>query len=76
VIRLPEGEQEAVFLFFAIKVKEDGTLWTVTEKCRLYGIQEDSMRRRLARARYRILGVPVPDFLARKRQLTAMSAVG
>jgi hypothetical protein len=75
VLRLPEAEKEAVYLFFAIRVKEDGTLWTVTERCRMAGIQEDSMRRRLARARYRILGVTVPEFLARKK-LQPMSAVG
>lgn len=77
ILRLPEAEQEAVYLYFAVKVKDDGTLWTVAEKCRLYGIAEDSMRRRLARARYRILGVPTPGFLDRIRKpLTAVSAVG
>lgn len=78
VLRLPEGEKEAVYLYFAIKVKDDGTIWTVAEKCRIYGIEEDSMRRRLARARYRILGVPLPDFLARMKAkaLVPMSAVG
>ena len=79
VIRLPEGEQEAVYLFFAVRVKCDGTLWTVTERCRIAGIREESMRRRLARARYRILGIPIPEFLGKRPSratVDAMSAVG
>lgn len=76
VLRLPEAEQEAVHLFFAVRMKDDGTLWTVAERCAMVGIHEDSMRRRLARARYRILGVPIPEFLARRQALELMSAVG
>lgn len=63
VLLLNEREREAVYLYFAVQVKEDGTLWTVAEKSRIYGIKEESLRRRLARARYKILGVPVPEFL-------------
>jgi hypothetical protein len=76
VLRLPEAEKEAVYLFFAVQLKEDGTVWTAAEKCRIYGIKEESMRRRLARARYRILGIPVPEFLAMKKTVAPMSAVG
>lgn len=75
VLMLTEGEREAVYLYFAVQVKEDGTLWTVAEKCRIYGIKEDSLRRRIARARYKILGVPVPEFLERKA-VALLSAVG
>jgi hypothetical protein len=74
VLRLPEGEQEAIYLLFAVQVKEDGTLWSVEEKCRIYGIQEASMRRRIARARYRILGLPVPEAM-QKKVVAPMSAV-
>lgn len=63
ILRLSEREREAVYLFYAVKLKPDGTLWTVTEKCRIYGIQEDSMRRRVSRARHRILGLPLPEFM-------------
>jgi hypothetical protein len=75
VLRLTESEQEAVYLYFAVQVKEDGTLWTVTEKSRIYGIREESLRRRLARARYKILGVPVPEMLE-SRPVDLLSAVG
>lgn len=75
VLRLTESEKEAVYLFFAVKLKSDGTLWTVEERCRIYGIKEESLRRRLARARYKILGLPVPDFLSRK-PVAVLSAVG
>jgi hypothetical protein len=75
VLRLTEGEQEAVCLYFAVQVKDDGTLWTVDEKCRIYGIKEESLRRRLSRARYKILGIPVPEFLAMK-PVAVLSAVG
>jgi hypothetical protein len=75
VLMLNENEREAVYLFFAVKLKPDGTLWSVAEKSRIYGIKEDSLRRRLARARYRILGLPVPEFLTRK-SVDLLSAVG
>ena len=73
VLRLTESEREAVYLYFAVQVKEDGTLWTVTEKSRIYGIKDESLRRRLARARYKILGVPVPDFLASSAAVTLVA---
>lgn len=75
VLRLTEAEREAVYLYFAVQVKDDGTLWTVAEKSRIYGIKEESLRRRLARARYKILGVPVPEFLESK-PVALLSAVG
>jgi hypothetical protein len=75
ILMLTENEREAVYLFFAVKLKDDGTVWTITEKARIYGIKEESMRRRLARARYKILGLPVPDFLS-KKPVAVLSAVG
>lgn len=75
ILMLTEDEREAVYLFFAVKLKDDGTVWTIAEKSRIYGIKEDSLRRRLARARYKILGVSVPDFLA-KQAVAHLSAVG
>jgi len=75
VLMLTEKEREAVYLYFAVQVRDDGTLWTVGEKCRIYGIKEDSLRRRLARSRYKILGIPVPEFLSRK-PVAVLSAVG
>lgn len=75
ILMLTENEREAVYLFFAVKLKDDGTVWTITEKARIYGIKEESLRRRLARARYKILGLPVPDFLS-KKPVAQLSAVG
>lgn len=75
ILMLNELEREAVYLYFAVKLKEDGTVWTVAEKSRIYGIKEDSLRRRLARARYKILGLPVPEFLVNK-PVALLSAVG
>lgn len=75
ILMLNELEREAVYLFFAVKLKPNGTLWTVAEKSRIYGIKEDSLRRRMSRARYRILGLPVPDFLTTK-PVALLSAVG
>lgn len=75
VLMLTENEREAVYLYFAVQVKEDGTLWTVAEKCLKSGIKEESLRRRLARARYKILGISVPEFLAQK-PVDQLSAVG
>lgn len=74
ILMLSEKEREAVYLFFAVKLKDDGTVWTITEKARIYGIKEDSLRRRLARARYKILGLPVPEFLS--KHVAQLSAVG
>jgi hypothetical protein len=75
VLLLNESEQESVYLYFAVKLKPDGTLWTVEERCRIYGIKEESLRRRLARARYKILGLPVPDAFYSK-PVAVLSAVG
>ena len=75
ILRLTENEREAVYLFFAVKLKPDGTLWTVGERCRISGIKEESLRRRLARARYKILGLPVPEALGSK-PVALLSAVG
>ena len=75
ILMLNELEREAVYLYFAVKLKEDGTVWTVAEKSRIYGIKEESLRRRLARARYKILGLPLPEFLSNK-PVALLSAVG
>lgn len=76
VLRLPEGEQEAVMLYFAVRMKPDGTVWTIEEKCRHLDVQEASIRRRLARARYRIAGLPVPRWHETKRALAVVSGFG
>lgn len=76
VLLLPEAEREAIYVYFAFRLKPDGlTYWTVEEKCRIAGIKEDSMRRRLRRARYRIAGIPLPDRREFKQALAAVSVV-
>ena len=76
ILRLPEGERDAVYLYFAVRVKPDGTLWKIEEKCLELGIQEASIRRRLCRARYRIAGLPVPRWHDTKRAIAAVSGKG
>jgi hypothetical protein len=72
VLRLPQAEQEAVWVFFAFRLKPDGeTFWTLEEKCRESGIQEASLRRRIARARYRIAGLPVPRWEKKENAIAA-----
>jgi hypothetical protein len=57
VIRLPEQEREAVWLWYVPRVKENGTLWSVGERCEIAGITEETLRKRVSRARMRIAGV-------------------
>lgn len=59
VLRLPEHEQEAVWIWYVIRVKPDGTIWPIEHKCRTVGISEDALRQRVSRARRRIAGIPV-----------------
>lgn len=73
VLLLPEAEREAVYLYFAFRLKPDGTLWTVEAKCAVVGIDRESMRRRLARARYRIAGLPLPERRACPAKIDAVS---
>lgn len=57
VLTLSEPEQEAVWIWHVTRVKPDGTLWSVAERCERLGITEEVLRKRLSRARQRILGV-------------------
>lgn len=59
VLRLREYEQEAVWIWYVIRVKPDGTLWPIEHKCRTAGITEAALRQRVSRARRRIAGLPV-----------------
>lgn len=58
VLRLPEHEQEAVWIWYVIRVKPDGTVWPIEHKCRAVGISECALRQRVSRARRRIAGLP------------------
>lgn len=59
LIRLTEKYQEAVYLRYAVRVKEDGSLWTVQELCDHAGIQRESFERRLRRAKNKLLGLDI-----------------
>jgi len=57
VLTCTEAEQEAVWIRHVVRLKEDGTLWSLYERLIRVGITEDTYRRRYSRARQRIMGV-------------------
>ena len=57
VLRLPELERQAIWLWYVPTMKGNGTTYTVKEKCLLVGLREDALRQRVYRARLRIAGV-------------------
>jgi hypothetical protein len=56
---LTEYEREAVWIWYVIRVKPDGTLWPIEHKCRKAGITEEALRKRVSRARRKLAGLPV-----------------
>jgi len=58
VLMLNELLQEAVWLYYVTRMKPDGTLWTMQERCRRAEISEEALRQRLSRARRKLLGLP------------------
>lgn len=56
---LPEHERDAVWIWYVIRVKPDGTIWPIEHKCDAVGITEAALRQRVCRARYRIAGLSV-----------------
>lgn len=59
VLRLTEYEQEAIWVWYVVRVKPDGTLWPIEHKCKTAGITEAALRQRVSRARRKIAGLPV-----------------
>lgn len=57
VLRLPELEREAIWLWYVPRMKENGTIWSVRERCEVVGISEETLRKRVSRARMRIAGL-------------------
>lgn len=57
VLRLEEMEREAIWLRYVTRVKEDGTLWTIRERCALAKITLEEFSKRLERAKEKILGI-------------------
>lgn len=64
VLRLPEHEQEAIWVWYVIRVKPDGTIWPIEHKCKTVGgITEQALRQRVCRARRKIAGLPDVDMV-------------
>lgn len=59
VLRLTEFEQEAIWVWYVVRVKPDGTIWPIEHKCKTAGITEAALRQRVSRARRKIAGLPV-----------------
>lgn len=57
IIRLPEDQQEALWLYYVTRLKPNGTLWTLEERCRRARVTEDDLKTRLRTARERLLGI-------------------
>jgi hypothetical protein len=57
VLMLTEALQEAVWIYYVTRLKPDGTLWSVSERCIRVGLSEETLRQRLKRARNRLLGI-------------------
>lgn len=57
VVRLPEEQQEALWLYYVTRLKPNGTLWTLTERCVRAGVSEHQLKVRLTSARERLLGI-------------------
>lgn len=57
VLLLVPEQQDAVGAYYIVRVKPDGTLWSLAEKCLVLGIAERTLRDHLRQARLRILGL-------------------
>ena len=57
VLRCDEKQQEALWIWFVIRLHPDGTLWTLKEKSRIAKIPEHQLRNTVTQAKRRILGI-------------------
>lgn len=57
VLKLSELEQDAICIWYIPRVKENGQLYTVDEKCKLLSIDKWALRKRVQRAKLRIAGI-------------------
>jgi hypothetical protein len=64
IIRLPEEQQESLWLYYVTRLKPDGTLWTMDERCRRARVSPEDLRSRLRAARDRLLGITSDEPLA------------
>lgn len=58
-LKLPEQLQEAVWIRFVPMLRGDGTAWTLEAKCKLADIPQDTLEKRLAKARRLLLAMMV-----------------
>lgn len=68
VVRLPDEQQEALWLYYVTRLKPNGTLWTLDERCQRARVSQDQLRARLTAARERLLGIS-PDGLASEKSV-------
>jgi hypothetical protein len=57
IVRLPDDQQEALWLYYVTRLKPNGTLWTLGERCKRAGVSEEDLKARLSAARERLLGI-------------------
>lgn len=57
VLRLPELEQQSIYLWYVPRMKPNGQTWTLDEKCHLTGINQWVLRKRVQSAKLRIMGI-------------------
>jgi hypothetical protein len=57
VLRLPELEREAVWIWYVPRVKANGQTYTLYEKCDITGLNEWTLRKRVQFAKLRIMGI-------------------
>ena len=54
---VPDAEREALWMRYCVRLKPDGTLWSETEIALRAGIDIESWRKRIWRAKQRLLGL-------------------
>lgn len=59
ILVVPDAERESIWLRYCVRLKPDGTLWREEEVAIRAGIELESFRKRIQRAKRRLLGLPV-----------------
>lgn len=54
---MTDAQREAVYLYYVIRMKPDGTLWTLEERLEMAGISKQAFWQRIRAARMRYLGL-------------------
>lgn len=64
ILMLTEDQREAVWIYYVVRLKEDGTTWTLRERCQRVDVSEEALRMRVSRARTKLLGLSVEEVRA------------